>query len=236
MVLREVASAAERTIIRMITSRVFLRVMYHLWVMFPYPLRKPLTGFVIMATLATKAVTGVNRRRGLTPPRQLGSLSFWGIPQISLDEYELVVMGLVATPGNYTFEELQTLPAFEGQMRMDCVGGYRNDTMMKGVSLATILDLVGPRPEAETVVFHCADGYHTTHTVADLLSSDAILAYEVNGEKEDRFGFPLRLAAPGTYGYKWAKWLVRLELVNGFPKGHWEQLGLPKRGRLGDIW
>ena len=236
MGLGAVALATERTMIRMTTSRWFLRVMYYLWVVFPYPLRKPLTAAVILGVLGAKVVTGVNRRRGLTPPRQLGSLSFWGIPQVSLDEYELVVTGMVGSPGKYTFKELQSLPVFEGQVRMDCVGGYRNNTVMKGVSVATMLDLVRVKPEAESIVFHCADGYHTTHTVKDLLSSGAFLAYEVNGEREDRFGFPLRLAAPGTYGYKWAKWLVRLELVDGFPKGHWEQKGLPKRGKVGDIW
>ena len=75
------AMAVERAIIRMTTNRRYLRLMYLIWVAFPYPLRKPLTALVILGVLAMKKVTGVNRRNALTSPRQLGSLSFWGIPQ-----------------------------------------------------------------------------------------------------------------------------------------------------------
>ena len=62
------------------------------------------------------------------------------------------------------------------------------------------------------------------------------MAYRVNGECLEKFGYPLRLAIPGKYGYKWAKWVVRIELVAHDRKGYWEGLGLPDRADLGDIW
>ena len=40
-------------------------------------------------------------------------------------------------------------------------------------------------------------------------------------------GFPLRLVAPGKYGYKWAKWITRIELVDYDEKGYWESRGYP---------
>ena len=236
MGLNRLSMAVERAIIRVTTNRRYLRLMYLMWVAFPYPLRKPLTALVILSVLAMKKVMGVNRRNTLTLPKQLGSLSFWGVPQVSVAEYVLKVEGLVDHPRGFTFSEILALPAVERQVRMDCVGGFRNDTVMKGVPLASLLEAVVAKAEAETAVFHCADGYYTTHTLDHLLSTDAFLAYEVNGQHVDRFGFPLRLAAPGTYGYKWAKWIARIELVAGFPKGHWERLGLPRRGEVGDIW
>ena len=42
-------------------------------------------------------------------------------------------------------------------------------------------------------------------------------------------GLGLRVA-PGKYGYKWAKWVVRIELVAGSPKGYWEQRGCQGHG------
>lgn len=99
-----------------------------------------------------------------------------------------------------------------------------------------MLALAGVNKDATTAVFTCADGYVTTHPIKDLTDSNAFLAIEVNGERIDRFGFPLRLVAPGKYGYKWAKWIVRIDLVDGDRKGTWERLGLPHRGRVGDIW
>ncbi len=59
--------------------------------------------------------------------------------------------------------------------------------------------------------------------------------YAVYGREIPGLGFPLRLTAPGKYGYKWAKWVVRIELVPGSPKGYWEQRGLPDRAWIGDI-
>ena len=107
---------------------------------------------------------------------------------------------------------------------------------MAGVLLTDLLSSVQIKQSAETVVFRCADGYYTSLPLHELFQRRAFLAYEVNGKKVSRFGSPLRLVVPGKYGYKWAKWVVRIELVTGFPKGYWEQKGLPSRGRIGDLW
>lgn len=221
---------------RLSTNRRILRVLYYGWIAFPLPIRKPLTALGILALLGAKKLTGVNRRHGPTPTHRVQSLSFWGVPPVDLETYTLRVDGLVNNPAELSFQDLLSLPSVERQIRMDCVGGFRNNTVMRGVTLGDLLQRVAPKPEAETAIFSCADGYHTTHRIADLLAADALLVYQVNGEAIERFGYPLRLAAPGTYGYKWAKWLVRIELVSGFPPGHWDRLGLPKRGKVGDLW
>ncbi len=49
-------------------------------------------------------------------------------------------------------------------------------------------------------------------------------------------GYPLRLAFPGKYGYKWAKWVTDIELVEDSRKGTWESIGLPDRANVGDIF
>ena len=70
----------------------------------------------------------------------------------------------------------------------------------------------------------------------ELLEREAFLAYRVNDQDIPKFGYPLRLAIPGKYGYQWAKWVVKIELVADQRKGYWPGLGLPDRGDLGDIW
>ena len=211
-------------------------MLYLLWVAFPYPVRKPLTAAGILWILGIKRLMGVNRRNAPTPMEDLGELSFWGVPAVDVDRYALTIDGKVAKPLRLTFAELVELEAVERPVRMDCVGGFRNNSTMKGVGLSTLLEVAGPKPDAESAVFYCADDYRTAHRLSDLLASQAFLAYEINGQRIKRFGYPLRLVAPDTYGYKWAKWVTRIELVGGFPKGHWEQKGLPKRGKIGDIW
>ena len=221
---------------RLLSSRGFVHGTYRVWIALPYPLRKPATAMAILGLLLMKRLSGVDRQDAPTPTLGLGNLSYWGVPEVRLEEYTLRVTGLVDTPLEMTLDELEQMTATTRSVRMDCVGGFRNNTTMRGIDLATMLEAAGVRPEAETAIFRCADGYYTTHRIRDLLETGAFLAYEVNGERIDRFGFPLRLAAPGTYGYKWAKWVVEMELVGGTPKGYWERLGLPTRGRVGDIW
>ena len=119
---------------------------------------------------------------------------------------------------------------------MDCVGGFRNNSVMEGVSFTTLLGPAVNSPKARRAVFHCADGYNVAVDIQDLQNRGAFLAYSVNGQANPQVGFPLRLALPGKYGYQWAKWVVRIELVTDQRRGHWPRLGLPDRGDVGDIW
>ncbi len=210
--------------------------MHLVWLAFPYPLRKPLTALGILVILGMKKITGVNRRIGITPEERLGSLSFWGVQEVDPDTYSLSIDGLVDDPQTFSLADLAAMPSVERETRMDCVGGFRNDSVMKGVPFSALIERAGAKPEAHSAVFRCVDGYYTAHRLSDLLESEALLVYEINGKRVEELGFPLRLAVPGTYGYKWAKWVVRIELVEGFPKGHWETRGLPRRGRVGEIW
>lgn len=221
---------------RISTSRPVLRLLYYIWVAFPYPVRKPLTAAGLFWVLAMKKVVGVNRQNKPTPMKDLGNLSFWGVPEVDIDHYSLELTGEIDEPLRLSLAELRSMDSEERPVRMDCVGGFRNNSSMKGVRLSTLFEKARPTAAAESAVFHCADGFYTAHRLDDLADSDAFMAYEINGQQIDRFGYPLRLVAPETYGYKWAKWVVRIELVTGFPKGYWEQKGLPSRGRIGDLW
>ncbi len=136
----------------------------------------------------------------------------------------------------FGLEQLQALPGVSRQVRQDCVGGFRNNSIMTGVALQTLLDISGVDSDARRAVFHCADGYYSSLELNELLDREAFLAYEINHQKISQFGYPLRLVAPGKYGYQWAKWVRRIELVPDQRKGHWARLGLPDRGDVGDIW
>ena len=62
--------------------------------------------------------------------------------------------------------------------------------------------------------------------MAYLRKYNAILAHEVNGQPlKNHDGYPLRLIAFGLFGYKWAKYVARLELISGPRLGFWEKYG-----------
>ncbi|MCH7656659.1 MAG: molybdopterin-dependent oxidoreductase, partial [Chloroflexi bacterium] len=155
---------------------------------------------------------------------------------VDLARYTLTVDGAVKYPMIVRHEELLAMHSVTRRIRMDCVGGFRNNTDMRGITFAEVMARAKPLPEARRAIFYCADGYFESSTLDDLAAADAMLAYEVNNERVARLGFPLRLAIPGKYGYKWAKWVQRIEIVTHDRKGYWPQRGLPDRADVGDRW
>ncbi|MFW9990178.1 MAG: molybdopterin-dependent oxidoreductase [Candidatus Odinarchaeota archaeon] len=74
--------------------------------------------------------------------------------------------------------------------------------------------------------FYAADDYNSSLTIEEATENDVLLAYEMNSEvlpPEHRF--PIRVVAPNQLGYKWVKWVVRIEIVNYDYKGYWESRG-----------
>jgi len=216
-------------------KRTTLRLSYSVFIVLPYPLRRVATAAFIISVLAMKRLTGVERQNELTPLEEVGTLSFWRVPKVDVRSFTLTIDGAVGHPLVLRYDQLLELPAVEREVRMDCVGGFRNNTVMKGVPLAHLLDLAEVQDTTRRAVFHCVDGYRESIPLVEL-KHGALLVYSVNGAQVEKLGYPLRLAIPGKYGYKWAKWVQRVEFVADDRKGHWEARGLPDRANVGDIW
>ena len=213
-----------------------LKTLYAIFISIPYPLRRILVILFIIWTLTKKKLKGVNRMNELTPLDEMKSLSFWGVPSIDTSTYRVLVKGLVDQPLKLNLKQVHAMARVETEVRMDCVGGFRNNSIMAGVLLTDLLSSAQIKQSAETVVFRCADGYYTSLPLHELFQRKAFLAYKVNGKKVSRFGSPLRLVVPGKYGYKWAKWVVEIELMEGEVKGYWERLGLPQNANVGGVF
>jgi DMSO/TMAO reductase YedYZ molybdopterin-dependent catalytic subunit len=108
-----------------------------------------------------------------------------------------------------------------------------------GVPLRHVLDLVAPQPSARFVVFHCADPmddegtrYYESIDLNSARHPQTILAYELNGTPLPvANGAPIRVRIERQLGYKMAKFIMRIELVNDFSQigggrgGYWEDQG-----------
>jgi DMSO/TMAO reductase YedYZ molybdopterin-dependent catalytic subunit len=119
------------------------------------------------------------------------------------------------------------LPLVERTVEVDCYGGIRNSHVVKGLLLLDLCELAKARGSASSAIFYCADGYCETGSLLELLQQEALLAYPVNGERVDELDYLPRLAVPGKYGFKWAKWVERVRLVAG-ETGHWANQALPE--------
>ena len=156
-------------------------------------------------------------------------------------DWKLVVDGLVDTPMSLTLAALRAMPARTQITRHDCVEGWSAIGQWTGVQLSHVLTLVKPKPTAKYVVFHCADTfdgeeedtpYYESIDMQDALHPQTLLAYALNDQTLPiTNGAPLRLRVERQLGYKHAKYLMRLELVNDFARigggkgGYWEDQG-----------
>jgi DMSO/TMAO reductase YedYZ molybdopterin-dependent catalytic subunit len=155
-------------------------------------------------------------------------------------DWRLVVDGLVERPAQLLLSELRDMPARTQITRHDCVEGWSCIGKWKGVPLGELLDRVGLMPRAKYIVFYCADvldeysgdNYYESLDLVDAFDPQTILAYEFN----DRVlpiphGAPLRLRAERQLGYKMAKYVMRIQAVEGFAQigggngGYWEDRG-----------
>lgn len=212
-----------------------LDLLHRIYVALPYPLRRAATVVLLMALLLAKPL--LNRNRPVPTPRdRLYTLSYWGVPKVDPSAFRLRVAGQVRRPLDLSLPEIEERADVDRWVTLDCVGGTRNVVRMEGLSLDRLLTEAGVQAEARTARFRCADGYHEAAPLADLRAHGAFLAFRVNGEAIPTMGHPLRLAFPGKYGYKWAKWVQEIEIVEGQPRGVWEALGLPERANVGDIF
>ncbi len=153
--------------------------------------------------------------------------------------YELKVDGLVTRPQAFTLAALRAMPSRTQITRHDCVEGWSAIGKWKGVVLADVLALVQPQPQARYVVFHCADPmdedgtmYYESVDMEDALHPQTLLAYELNDAALPvKNGAPIRMRIERQLGYKHAKYVMRIELVEqlghiaGGNGGYWEDQG-----------
>jgi methionine sulfoxide reductase catalytic subunit len=138
-------------------------------------------------------------------------------------DYRLRIGGLVADPVALSLADLRALPRHEQITQHFCIQGWSGIAKWGGVSMATILDLVDPNPQAQWVVFYSlgegADGgtYYDAHPIAHMRSPMTMLAYDMNDEPLSfGHGAPLRLRNEIELGFKQVKWLSGIEFVAHF--------------------
>jgi DMSO/TMAO reductase YedYZ molybdopterin-dependent catalytic subunit len=158
----------------------------------------------------------------------------------SFADYRLTIGGLVGKPASLSLAELRALPARTQITRHDCVEGWSAIAKWKGARLAPLLDAVQPKPEARFAVFYCADPmaadgtdlYYESIDMEDARHPQTILAYEMNDAALPvANGAPIRLRVERQLGYKHAKYVMRIDLVESFAGiaggngGYWEDQG-----------
>lgn len=159
-------------------------------------------------------------------------------------DFRLSVGGLVEKPAQYTLEQLRALPSRTQITRHDCVEGWSCIGKWKGVPLSALLKRAKPLPRTQFVVLRCFDSmdtptpggpdsrYYESIDFDDAYHAQTILAYDLNDQALPvSNGAPLRCRIERQLGYKHAKYVHTIELVESFAQirggkgGYWEDEG-----------
>lgn len=180
-------------------------------------------------------ISAIFQANGNTDP---GTQDYSAKAQNEFADWNLLIDGLVTTPMLISLAAVKEMPARTQITRHDCVEGWSAIGKWTGVRLGDLMHMVQPLPNACYAVFHCADvdddgvSYYESIALEDCYHPQTILAYELNGQPLDiPHGAPLRLRFERQLGYKQAKYVERIELVESLSRiaggkgGYWEDQG-----------
>lgn len=151
----------------------------------------------------------------------------------NFEDWSLTVDGMVSKPLKLSLAELRSLNSQTQVTLHTCDEGWSAIGEWTGVPLAHLLQTAEVKPGAKYVVFHCMDTqsdgnlYYESLDLFAASHPQTILAYELNGNPvPERNGAPLRLRIETQIGYKHAKFVERVEVVDslldiGEGRGGW---------------
>jgi DMSO/TMAO reductase YedYZ molybdopterin-dependent catalytic subunit len=185
------------------------------------------------------AITPTFKPNGSIDPDDPGYVA---LRQAGFADWKLEVGGLVERPMKLTLADLRSLPSRTQITRHDCVEGWSCIGQWTGVQLSALITAAGLKPQARYLAFFCADTleqtldntgrYYETIDLVDAFHPQTILAYEMNSAPlKVEHGAPLRLRVERQLGYKMAKYVMRIEAIDGFKAiargrgGFWEDRG-----------
>ncbi len=161
--------------------------------------------------------------------------SIKGPQHVNITDYRLTVTGLTNSTDVYTYDELlDQYPHYSKVITLPCVEGWDATILWEGIRVKDLIAHAGPDPRANTVIFTGHDGYTTSFPLSYLMDGDIIMAYRMNNiTMPVERGYPFELVAEDKWGYKWIKWIERIELTgNSAYRGYWEERGYSNTGNL----
>lgn len=152
--------------------------------------------------------------------------------------WRLKIDGLVENPLELSLDDLRAGSQRTQVTRHDCVEGWSCIGKWTGARLGPILERARLKPEANFIVFYCADNtgdnpreakYYESIDLVDAYHEQTILAHSLNDAPLPvAHGAPIRLRVERQLGYKHAKFIMRIEAVESFAHigggggGYWE--------------
>jgi DMSO/TMAO reductase YedYZ molybdopterin-dependent catalytic subunit len=157
-----------------------------------------------------------------------------GTQFINTSTYRLEITGSVNKTVEYTYEQIINFQKYQKVVTLYCVEGWSAKILWEGFLINDLLKEAGVNSSAVGAIFYASDGYSTELPLDYITNNNIILAYKMNGLMiSPERGFPFELVAESQYGYKWIKWVTKIELTdNPDYLGWWESRGWPNNATV----
>jgi DMSO/TMAO reductase YedYZ molybdopterin-dependent catalytic subunit len=158
-----------------------------------------------------------------------------GTQYLNNSNYRLQITGLVNHTVEYTYDEVVNgFQKYQKVVTIYCVDGWSAKILWEGFLVTDLIKEAGVNSSAVGVIFYASDGYSTELPLSYISNSSIIIAYKMNGlTMPVERGYPFELVAESQYGYKWIKWITKIELTdNPNYLGYWESRGYPNNATL----
>jgi DMSO/TMAO reductase YedYZ molybdopterin-dependent catalytic subunit len=163
--------------------------------------------------------------------------SIKGPQNININNYTLQITGRVEKPQNFTYNSIiKNYKNYQKVVTLDCVEGWSATILWRGVLVSDLINEAKPLEDGKVVIFYAVDGYSTSFPIEYLIDNEILMAYQMNNvTMPPERGFPFQLVAESKWGYKWVKWITKIEVSNNTDyEGYWESRGYSNSGNLNE--
>jgi DMSO/TMAO reductase YedYZ molybdopterin-dependent catalytic subunit len=154
---------------------------------------------------------------------------------VNESEYRLTISGLTNKTVVSTYRDiLGGYQPYSKVVTLECVEGWDANILWEGVLVRDLIREAGIDSRATIVIFTAHDGYTTSFPLDYVMNQDILMAYRMNNITiPAERGFPFQLVAEDKWGYKWIKWIEKIELSDDTAyRGYWEKRGYSNTGNL----
>ena len=158
-----------------------------------------------------------------------------GTQRVDINEYILEIVGLVQETKKFSYNEIiNNFEHYKKVATLDCVEGWLVKILWEGILVKDLIGKDNILPKAKIIIFHAYDGYTTSFPVDYIMDNDILLAYKMNEVTlPAQRGFPFQLVAESKWGYKWIKWITKIEISDDETfRGFWESRGYANEGDI----
>jgi len=155
---------------------------------------------------------------------------FWaeGHPgKLDRETWTLEVQGACDKPQVFSWQDLMQMQAVEVEGRLTSVTRWSVFGTWRGIPIKEILRQVQMHDSCRFIRFWSVGMVYDTSIPLLIAQMDkSLLAWAFDGEElDENYGGPLRAFIPYLWGYKSAKSIVRMELMDHYVPGFWELRG-----------